>query len=42
MADEVLFLNVGELSESTTSELRYAKQRGKLIRWLNPEAAHES
>jgi hypothetical protein len=41
MADEVLILNVGELSDSTQSELRYAKERGKLIRWFNPESAHE-
>ncbi len=35
LADEVLILNVdGYVGESTKSELDYAKQHGKIIRWL--------
>lgn len=37
LSDEVLILNVGGyIGESTRSELEYARQRGKLIRYLEP------
>ena len=35
LADEVLILNVGGyIGASTRSEIEYAKQRGKTLRWL--------
>ena len=37
LADEVLILNVGDyIGESTKSELCYAREKSKLIRWLEP------
>lgn len=40
MADEVLILNVnGYIGESTNNELRYARSKGKAIRFLEPEKA---
>ena len=38
LADEVLILNVGGyIGESTGSELDYARERDKVIRFLEPE-----
>lgn len=38
LADEVLILNVGGyIGESTGNELAYARERGKTIRFLEPE-----
>lgn len=38
MADEVLILNVnGYIGKSTANELRYARERGKVIRFLEPK-----
>ena len=34
LADEVLILNVGGIGQSTLSELMYAKDHNKRIRWL--------
>ena len=35
LADEVFILNVGGyVGESTSSEMAYAKEQGKIIRWL--------
>jgi hypothetical protein len=40
MADEILVLNLGGyVGDSTRREIRYAGQRSKRIRWLDPEAA---
>lgn len=40
LADEVLILNVGGyIGESTARELAYAKQRGKAVRFLEPQLA---
>lgn len=40
IADEVLVLNVGGyIGESTRSEIEYAKQHGKKIRYLTPQPA---
>lgn len=40
LADEVLILNVGGyIGDSTRSELLYAKELGKKIRWLEPDKA---
>lgn len=37
LADEVLFLNVGDyVGESTMRELGYARAAGKRVRWLAP------
>jgi hypothetical protein len=37
LADEILVLNVGGyVGDSTRSEIEYAKNHGKLIRWLEP------
>ena len=37
LADEILVINVGGyVGESTKSEIEYAKQLGKKIRWLEP------
>lgn len=39
LADEILVLNVGGyIGESTQSEIEYAKETGKAIRYLNPES----
>lgn len=39
LADEVLVLNVsGYVGRSTWSEIDYARQHGKPVRWLEPEA----
>ncbi len=41
LADEILVLNVnGYIGDSTKSEIRYALDQGKHIRWLNPEYSH--
>lgn len=38
LAHEILVLNVGGyIGESTRSEIAYARQQGKHIRWLEPE-----
>ena len=38
LADEILVVNVGGyVGESTTREIQYALQKGKNIRWLEPE-----
>ena len=42
LADEVLVLNVGGYGESTTRELAYALQHGKVIRYLEVPAAPAS
>ncbi len=35
LADEILVLNVaGYIGESTQSEIKYAREKGKLVRWL--------
>jgi hypothetical protein len=40
LADEVLVLNVGGyIGTSTRSEIEYARQHGKPLRWLEPEGA---
>jgi hypothetical protein len=40
LADEVLILNVGGyVGSSTRSELAYARDHGKPVRWLEPEKA---
>jgi hypothetical protein len=40
LADEVLILNVGGyVGSSTRSEIEYAKEHGKIIRWLEPDKA---
>ncbi len=40
LADEVLILNVGGyVGDSTRSEINYARQHGKIIRWLEPDKA---
>jgi len=40
LADEVLILNVGGyIGESTGRELAYAKEHGKVIRFLEPDKA---
>lgn len=40
LADEVLVLNVGGyVGDSTRSEIEYAQQLGKTIRWIEPENA---
>ena len=37
LCDEVFILNVGgHIGESTAKEIEYAKQQGKVIRWLEP------
>jgi hypothetical protein len=37
LADEVLVLNVGDyIGNSTKSEVRYAVEKGKKVRWLEP------
>lgn len=37
LADEVLILNVGGyIGESTKSEMMYANEKGKALRWLEP------
>lgn len=37
LADEILIINVGGyVGESTRSEIEYAQQQGKSIRWLEP------
>lgn len=42
MADEVLILNVdGYIGESTSNELKYAREKGKTVRFLEPEAVSE-
>jgi hypothetical protein len=42
ISDEILVLNVGGyVGESTWSEIRYARQTGKRVRWLEPELALE-
>jgi hypothetical protein len=42
LADEVLFLNVGDyVGESTFGELIYARKQGKRIRWLEDSAYTE-
>jgi len=39
LSDEILVLNVGGyIGESTTSEIRYAMETGKHIRFLEPES----
>jgi hypothetical protein len=39
LADEVLILNVGQyIGESTTRELEYARQQGKVVRFLESYA----
>lgn len=43
LADEVLILNVGGyVGESTRREIEYARKKGKIIRWLEPEHAIEA
>jgi hypothetical protein len=43
LADEVLILNVGGyVGSSTAREIAYARQQGKRIRWLEPEAEREA
>lgn len=43
MADEVLILNVGGyVGESTRRELAYAREHGKVVRWLEPDKAVQS
>jgi hypothetical protein len=38
LADEVLILNIGGyIGESTRRELEYARQRGKTVRFLEPQ-----
>lgn len=38
LADEVLFLDVGGyMGKSTTSELQYAKEKGKIIRFFSSD-----
>ena len=38
LADEILVVNVdGYVGKSTTREIQYALQKGKNIRWLEPE-----
>lgn len=40
LADEVLVLNVGGyVGDSTRSEIEYAREHGKPLRWLEPVAA---
>lgn len=40
LADEVLVLNVGGyIGDSTKSEVAYALETGKLVRWLEPASA---
>ena len=40
LADEVLVLNVGGyIGESTARELAYARELGKIVRFLEPEVA---
>jgi len=40
LADEVLVLNVGGyVGDSTKSEIRYAIEYGKPVRWLEPDKA---
>jgi hypothetical protein len=42
LADEILVLNVsGYIGESTRSEIDYALEHGKRIRWLEPEEQPE-
>lgn len=42
LADEVLILNVGGyVGQSTRSELRYAREHGKRVRWLEEQMALE-
>jgi hypothetical protein len=42
LADEILVLNVGGyIGESTRSEIDYALEHGKRIRWLEPEKQSE-
>ena len=39
LADEILVLNVGGyIGDSTRSEIEHARQRGKVVRWLEPPA----
>ena len=43
LADEVLILNVaGYIGESTLSEVLYAWEHGKPVRWLEPELAPQN
>jgi hypothetical protein len=38
LADEILVLNVdGYVGDSTKSEIRYATEHGKRVRWLEPD-----
>ena len=40
LADEILVLNVeGYIGSSTKSEIEYAAERGKKVRWLEPDKA---
>ena len=40
LADEILVLNVGGyIGDSTRSEIAYAVEHGKAVRWLEPVAA---
>ena len=37
MADEIFVINVGDyIGESTRSEIEYAKQKGRTVRYLEP------
>lgn len=43
LADEIYVLNVGGyIGDSTKSEVRYAQEKGKSTRWLEPENANLS
>lgn len=43
LADEILVLNVGGyIGESTRREIAYAREQGKLVRWLEEEAGDSS
>jgi hypothetical protein len=43
LADEVLILNVGGyIGESTGRELAYAREHGKIVRFLEPERSRET
>jgi hypothetical protein len=42
LADEILVLNCdGYVGDSTRSEIAYAREHGKRIRWLEPDKASE-
>ena len=42
LADEILVLNVGGyVGESTSNEVRYAREQGKKIRWWEPPPKEE-